>query len=312
MHWPTGDRRVVALAVVLLAGFAAMSRPAQSPAETTAEFTVHGTRGYSIEIRGSSRGRVSLTAFGPAGSATYVVLGRVSSRRIVANFGKRGRVAVTFRSDGDPLVERPARRCKGRPRVTQSGKFVGAIRFHGELGFTRARARRAKGSTKIDPRWRCKGGDPDSRMLRSSRYRDADSGGTEDGAVLKLFDRQRRLEVEARLFFFSVTLGPIINYVDAPTEESPEIIFRAAMEEQRGRMAIRRRLEELGEDSDFEYDESLHEATLMPPFPFAGVGRFERTEGGASWTGSLSLALPGTARIPLSAPRFSARLYRAD
>lgn len=310
MYRPTGDRCVAALAVILLTGFAAMSWPARSPAEATAEFTTNGTRGYSIEVWGTSRGRVSLTASGPAGSATYVVPGRASSRRIVANFGRRGWVDVKFRSNGDPLVERPARRCSGRPRVTQWGRFVGVVRFHGERGFTRVRARRATGSTKVDPRWRCKGGDPNSRMSRSSWQRSVEPGGAEDGAVLKLLDRQRRLEVEARLFFFNVTFTPITNYAGAPAEETPEVVFRAAVEERRGRMTIRRSVEELGEDSDFEYDALLREATLMPPFPFAGVGRFERREGGASWGGSLSLALPGTARIPLNAPRFSAQLYR--
>ena len=61
----------------------------------------------------------------------------------------------------------------------------------------------------------------------------------------------------------------------------------------------------------FVFDESLTSATLAPPRPFSGKATFQRRAGAPpSWTGTLSVVLPGTRRISLVGRRYHPRLYR--
>lgn len=298
----------------LLACCATFAWPTHALPATSAEFTTRGTHGYRVSIHGSGQG-VALSASGPAGTATYRVPGRVTAHRLAANFGRRGRVNVTFKPTGPSLVRTPARRCKGRPKETRAGIFSGVIRFSGERGFTRVSTRRARGAMMINPRWRCRKTGAEESTLRSSTLPEPGVR-TSEAVVLELTDARRRLAVEAVAAPLDIEFGPPITPrlagVDAGLENPLLISFKAAMHERRGRMTIERDLDEAGDELDFAYDESLREASLSPPFPFAGTGHFGRTGAGGSWTGSLSLALPGTARIPLTEPRFQARLYREE
>jgi hypothetical protein len=272
-----------------------LALPAQSFGASV-EFGTSGSRGYNISVKGSA-GKVILSAFGPAGGVTYRVPGRVTRHRIAANFGRRGKIDVAFRPGGRMKIETPPHRCEGKPRATRWGAFVGTIRFRGERGFTRVRVRRATGSVRVDPRWRC--GRHRKRLgpLPSTIQRSLLADDGDDPVSLELVDRRHRLEGGA----FAIGRG----------EELSLTAFFASMRERRGRMRIRRTAFEFGENRDFAYDESLTEATVSPPFPFAGRATFERKPGGAvSWTGSLSVVLPGTPRISLTGKRFHARLYR--
>jgi hypothetical protein len=61
----------------------------------------------------------------------------------------------------------------------------------------------------------------------------------------------------------------------------------------------------------FSFDESLTTAIVAPPAPFSGTATFQRNAGRpASWAGSLTVALPGSAEIPLVGTDFHTRLYR--
>jgi hypothetical protein len=125
----------------------------------------------------------------------------------------------------------------------------------------------------------------------------ADSG--DDPISLELLDRRHRLKGGA----IAVGRGGSFSLTLISVETS----------EKRGRMRIKRIAFEFGRARDFVYDGSLSEATLSPPWPFAGKGIFKRLpSGGASWTGSLSVVLPGRARISLGPPRFRARLHRSE
>ena len=111
----------------------------------------------------------------------------------------------------------------------------------------------------------------------------------------------RRRDLEAGAIRFELDEG----------ENESLFLYFASKRERRGRMRIDRFFFELGETKGFAYDESLKSATISLPFPFAGRATFERgVKGRTSWTGSLSVLLPGTPRISLVGPRFRARLYR--
>lgn len=289
------DRLSGAGAAAVIALLLGPALPAHSSGASV-EFRAHGSNGYGIKVKGSA-GKVTLSAEGPTGLATYRVPGRATPHRLVANFGRLGTIDVAFRQGGRMNIETPPNRCEGRPRATRWGAFVGVIRFRGERGFTHVRARRATGSVRVEPRWRCGRPGGGDRPSPPSIQRVPRADASDDPVSLDLIDRQHRLEVGA----FALGRGGDFSLT----------AFFAGMRERRGRIRIRRTAFAFGENRDFAYDESLTEATVSPPFPFAGRGTFKRKPGsGVSWTSSLSVALPGTARISLAGPRFRARLYR--
>jgi hypothetical protein len=96
-----------------------------------------------------------------------------------------------------------------------------------------------------------------------------------------------------------------------PPEKQGLTLFVAGVQEQRKRLLVSRYAFESGADQAFEVDESLTAATVAPPEPFAGSAIFQRNaDGSVSWSGSLTVVLPGTARIPLTGPDWRPRLYR--
>ncbi len=263
-----------------------------------AEFRAKASNGYSIEVEGSDR-HVTLTASGPAGTAVYIVPGQVSTDGIAASFGKRGRIDVEFRPSRRMKVETPPNRCKGEPRVTRWGVFAGTIRFAGERGYTRLRLRRARGRTHVTPNWKCRGtggggaGEPGSGKQQPN----VPGESSEDSLVLEIANRSTG--VEAGAFTFRPPGG------DALT------LFVAGVEERLQRMQIARFAYVPAKEAAFTFDESLTTATIAPPAPFSGTATFQRTPGGpGSLTGSLSVLLPGTARIPLAGADYRSRLYR--
>jgi hypothetical protein len=259
-----------------------------------AEFRAKGGKGYSIEVEGSD-GRVTLSASGPAGTAVYIVPGRISPAGIVANFGKRGRIDVEFEPSRRMRVETPPNRCEGEPRVTRWGSFVGTIRFAGERGYTRLRLRRVRGRTHVTPNWKCRGRGGGSD--ESGPGTDIPGESSEDALVLEIANR--RSGVEAGGFTFR------------PPGEDGLTLFIAGVEERRKRMQIARFAFVRGKEASFTFDDSLTTATIAPPPPFSGAATFRRNSGGPpSLTGSLSVLLPGTARIPLVGTGYRSRLYR--
>jgi hypothetical protein len=257
-----------------------------------AEFTARGSNGYVIRVEGSA-GKVKLSASGPSGTATYAVPGNATRRGIAANFGRRGRVDVEFRPSRRMRIETPPNRCEGKLRVTHWGVFVGTIRFAGERGFTRLRAGRMAGRTHTFPRWKCKR----RRGAGAGRLSKSSAGADRAPVVWEVSNRRLGLEVSA--------LSAVLS------DKQTLTFFFAALRERRKRMQITRTLVAPAEEGEFTYDESLTEATVAPSKPFSGTATFERRPGGSvSWTGSLSIVLPGTARIPLVGARYHPRLYR--
>jgi hypothetical protein len=287
-------------AVVCLAGFTAAPVSAAAPSVeeilaigsgSTAEFSVKAANGYSIQVEGSGD-EVTLSANGSEGSAIYKVPGRVSTSGIAANFGKLGVIDVEFKPSRRMKVETPPNRCEGKPHVTRWGVFVGTVRFAGERGYTRVRVSRAPGRTHVSPRWKCKrprGG--------SGKAPSIPGEGSEDAFVLEISNRRTGLEAGAFAFH--------------PPGEEGLTLFVAGIEERRKRMRVSRFAFEPGKDEDFSIDESLATATISPPKPFSGSATYQRnSDGSVSWTGSLSVMLPGMARVSLVGPDYRLRLYR--
>ena len=254
----------------------------------TAEFKLGGSHRYRIAVSGS-RGRVLLSAGHRHAIAYYAVRGRTGGDRLRARFGSLGRVSVAFRERRVQRVPSGSLGCTGGAEVVRHGIFVGAISFRGEHGYTRVRARAARGEITVRPRWRCSHVSPGEPRAADQVELVASCGGSGLSVV-----GHRSIDQGPRVF---------------PDEDTSTAFF-AASNEHRGAMRIARLALVTAGRSAFLYDEAFTQATVRPPPPFHGVGALARDAAGVgSWSGSLSVDLPGR-RLDLIDPRYAVGLYR--
>jgi hypothetical protein len=255
-----------------------------------AEFRVKGSNGYAIRVEGSGNA-VTLSASGPDGTAVYTAPGRVGTTGIVANFGSRGKVNVEFKPSRRKKVEPAPKQCRGKPHVTRWGRFVGSIRFNGELGYTRFESSSVRGRTNVSPTWRCK------RFPDDADKKPTLPGETsEDSVVLELVNRRTGLEAAAFTF--------------RPPGDEGLTFFVAGINEQGKRMQIARYALVIAREPAFSFDDALTTAAIAPPRPFSGSATYQGGAGVPTWTGDLAVTLPGTASVSLVGPDYGPRLYR--
>jgi hypothetical protein len=270
------------LAVEASAGTQTFSSPPSS------EFTLRASNDYRIVVE-RLRQEVSLLAIRGDKEfvfVSYAVRGRASMRRIEANFGKLGRVSVRLRTK-KMRRSPPGKDCTGKVATTRSGVFVGTIRFRGEGGYTVVDARRARGRASSGVRETC----PFSPFSRNHPA-PASAG--------------RRHPPEL------ITFGPRRDFTArAPSGSTglKRVLFEGGTVEQRGRISIFRFASVVGGQASYAFADNLSTATVRPPSPFEGEATFQREgRGRTSWSGMLSVSLPGRDHVRLAGPRFTARL----
>jgi hypothetical protein len=281
--------------------------------------SMRGSHGYRVWVESVGRGHVRLSAekgggflallFGrPDLAAAYVVRGRVTRDRLRANFGKLGFVSVRFHRRGRPTPGGtivPVH-CKGRQPIREHGRFVGSIRFRGEHGFSRVNLRAARGTVV-------------RRFKRSCGFH---SGRRPEGAA-RPSEARPRLELRAtvlgaaarRAGRTAAVAGLRLESPPGKGEEGGSLTFLAAwVAEHRGRIEIRRSAEMLGDEGTLLFSPPGVEparTTMVAPNPFSGTGVYLEEPGSPpSWTGSLSVHLPGEDPVPLAGRRFTAALCR--
>lgn len=278
--WHRGLLLALPAALICAAGPVA---PAER-AEAASSLSLPASKGFSATIEGAGR-TVELTLSNGRSGATYTVPGRAWRGGVKAGFGNLGRVAVRFKPSGRVKVETPPQRCRGKPRTIRFGTYVGVVRFTGERGYSRVRARRAQGTSSTSPRWRCK-------TRRGARRRAAASLAGDESAALEVATRNKGLVLSA------VASPPIFGV--------RLTIASAALRERRGKMRIARFALVFMPGKRFTFDGRLATATLQPPEPFTGSATYERQpDGSATWTGDLRVSLPGTDDVALTGERFT-------
>jgi hypothetical protein len=274
----------LALALAMLVPAAVRGEEGQPPAVTA--FRLKASNGYEFfalagaPAEGEEGGIAFYLRQGRRALVTYSAPAKVSRTTIDADLGKLGKISVTRVPTG--RTKRVHRGCKpGSTERVEAERYEGTIEFHGEEGFADVSAT----SAALEYPSICvsgeEGGRPPGKSLPGARL-----------------DVERRDSEQPRLEFDAIQRRP-----GAKTGLSIEV------EEQRGEMNIYRAISTWASSGALRFDRHLRTATLRPPAPYAGYGRFHGNARHASqWTGNLTVDLPGRANVPIAGPGFWATL----
>jgi len=250
-----------------------------------------GTNGFKLQFWESGRRHFKLTVKGHHSKTVYQLGGGpLSGGRVSARIGSRGIFGLRFVAVGRPKFLKPPSWCAGPPARWQPGYLVGHLAFHGERGYTHARAKRVHAARESWSPLHCHyARGPERHPAKEARLH---LGAWSDGKhgidfTAALFHRQAR---------------PAAGRVE----------FRAAVIDRSGPVAISREIEVAAPEGSVTFPgppQAFEGATVSPPAPFVGTATFTRTrESTFTWTGDLAVDFPGFGRIRLAGPRFGARL----
>lgn len=266
--------RAIVAAMALAIG-AVLTIPAEGPGQVNTGtqariveppqgFTTKASNGYTIDVGAETTpSRVILLAEKPGTGVQYTAPGTVTlsdgTKRIRARFGDFGRVDVRFRPSGHLVEVNPP--CIKKTFLAEGGAYTGTIRFTGEQGFTRVRARRAKATPFPIPGTFCR------QLISPGR-----------GALLGTSHRED---------------GSIIRFQAAKDHRAAASYFAAIVKEKRGKVRIERHVARFGPSASFTYDPLLTTASAQPPAPFRGSVSYAGNENGVGTvTGSIVVDLP--------------------
>jgi len=210
----------------------------------------------------------------------YLARGVARPERLQATFGHFGKVKMRFRESRNRTWRGQVRTCRGANRfIKRRGVFRGNLRFKGENGYVTVRVHRAKGAVVTQA--------PKCRRHRARGFQIPFGSFSPPKAVLLAIARDG---VAATAFFAA--------------EDRRSTLFFSTSEESRGKLAIVR-MAVLRKHSRIRSNDSLTAASLTPPAPFHGTGRYRASaDGTSSWSGDLSVNFPGAPRSPLTGPDF--------
>ena len=257
--------------------------------------------GYLVSISASDHQHVLFTVDGPSSTIEYFTRGRVSSQRIEADFGALGQVDVRLdlaRFESDPSRQG---RCKGRGPLYRVGTYRGRIEFSDEGGVPDISIKRGRVLFKRSFRQVCRRRSPRSKPGHSPKLKRK----IEEGVLtVRGKGEGRTVRLEATIFALRrnpAQSGGTRNATVYERHEGVRIIRRTGDFSDHDSFIMSRR------------GEKPETVEVELPEPFAGHALDSRSPGSApSWTGDLTIDLPGAAGIPLTGPGFSAVLCRGE
>ncbi len=310
---------VIALAVpaIALAEGGPAARYHERDPAISAEFTVPGSNGYSLNVKSekgllsvvASRDRPPIATISAAGglrranqgnvaATTYATFGQPEDPRAIdADLGSFGRISVVFEPSGKRHVARldlsdKTKKCVAPSRIVrQLGTFTGTISFEGENGYTRVARTSAKGSVGTSPFRNCS-----TKIDRRTSGPDRQALATRGGS-LAVRGESRVGSLVLPSSFFAVTLDDGASFGATSSEVLDNGVF------------VMRTAQATAPSASFVFDDALGPARVTPPSPFFGSATYTPREAPLSprWSGSLSVAFPGLA-VPLTGRGFEAVL----
>lgn len=290
------------VALVLPAGAAAKPGYEVRPAGSELFLFLEDKGDYEISLEANDRQRVLLAVEEGLLTATeYSTEGHVSSKRIEADLGDLGRIDIDVRLEPRYSEREPSQRnCKGPASIYVPGTFHGTIRFsgegdippfsvkRGEIGFLR-RFKRVCKQRRRAPEQNQEEGKPKLEL----EFGLLDTSGKGDGRTV-------RFEV--------LSLAPARN----PAKSFG--VYEAAAYERRESVQIARSTFGFIGAEEFRMSKRGKQPLTLqvkPSEPFAGKALYKRGPGSkATWTGNLSVELPGADAIPLTGDDYDAVFCR--
>lgn len=268
------------------------------PGSTEMVLPVENAGGRVISVSANNRQRVQLQVARPSSTIEYSTKGRVSSRHIEADFGALGQIDIRLKlSRFGPGVFR-REHCKGHDPIEGEGTYRGTIQFAQEGGVPKVSVTRGRVHFERLFRQVCK--------RRSPRYKPGPfpelKRKIEEGElVVRGKGEGRTVRLDATIFAFRRN----------PAQSGGT--FRVTAYERREGVRIARWRGDFFDDSFAMSKRGRKPETVKVelPEPFAGRAVYSRSPGSPpSWTGDLSVDLPGADGIPLAGLAFSASLCR--
>jgi hypothetical protein len=292
-------RRVASLAVVwaICALVPASASAVDSDLKHAFAFKVPSSNDYSViavasNERADGRGEIVLfvnhkdKAYRTEESAIYATPALLTATSVRADLGLLGNVDLKVTPSGKKKTLRS--RCGGETETVshEPQYYSGFFGFYGEEGYTDAISGHPREYPEFFSRLVCPGA----------------GGGEITGASLP----GARLRLHARRGDFRFDLQANQNRPGKPSR------FEVEVHEKRDGVSIIRTVSQWGGPDAFRYDPLLSKATVDPPYPFGGVGTFDRKAPPAGrWTGFLDVDLPGRGDQPLYGADVQATLVHA-
>lgn len=266
------------------------------PGSTELILPVEAKGGRIISITADNGQHVLLKVDRRSSTIEYSTKGRVSSRRIKADFGALGRIDVKLDlvRFGPGVLRRE--RCKGHDPIEGIGTYRGTIEFSQEGGVPEVSVTRGRAYFERRFRQICKRQRP--------RYK--------PGPLSKRKIEEGQLTVRGKEEGRTVRLDATIYAFRRHPAQSGGTL-RATIYERRGGVRIARWRSEAFEESFVMSKRDTKPETVKVELsePFAGRALYSRSPGSSpSWIGDLSVDLPGAEGIALTGPGFSAALCR--
>lgn len=226
--------------------------------------------------------------------------GSLADGAVRGRFGSLGSFSLHFRPNGHVREHEVPRDCEGPPAITEYGRFVGRITFHGEADYLDLSSSGRKGEITRSPRLICEKGQrfvPAPERLRAYVVPGSFFSTSDNIALLYASKRSHGRYV-------GITAGH-------EAESPPGAQVRFGMFESRGEMAIGRYVLSWAPRGTLLTSlPGVHPATatLAPPPPFYGEAHYqEKSAHSGTWTGDLGVDLGGL-QLPLTGPGFHTRL----
>jgi hypothetical protein len=246
-------------------------------------FEVGGSDGYEVVVsswrEGDTPGDAVVQAVNDPFQSIYSVPANAAPG-VHATFGSLGQVDVSFEQRRKE-IDRPSKGCRS---ITEEGVFRGTFRFVGENGYFSSEA--------VDPEgeiWRLPDGFCVFEEFR--RARPAIPGFRKTALAAVGTEGKRTVSFQATRLHLE-----------------QETLFTGSLRERVGQMRVERSATVSGGKETF-LSSKRSRASVRPPWPFDGSARFrDPARRPASWTGSLSVPLPGVPPVALTGSDFTAKL----
>jgi hypothetical protein len=283
------------LVVALVAAVVPVATAAEpAPKGLEGSFALKGTHGFKLFALVASTGKSGVLILSVAKkgeAATYVAHGEVTPESVAFDLGNLGRIDVAVQPNGKSETLNSECGGGGRSTIIPSYDYVGTIEFHGEEGFTEAKAARTHlllGTTL-------------NKIVCSTSVSGEDFGPATPG-----------VRIRARQ-----TQGPKVQLNQS--RPGAGVVYSAQITEQEGTMRVERSVGGRLGAGALSYAPPLGSAVFTGAGPFEGKATYTGVHpphgthpGKGTWRGSLKVNFPGRAGVRLAGPGFSAGIIHSQ